>query len=294
MSEPARSHAQDAPPPDTAAAAEASEPRGVALADVVGYLDSYLRIRDVPDEANAVNGLEVENAGRIGYVVAAVDASQAALDEVVRGWTAARTSGDDTRAAPPLVIVHHGLFWDGNGPVTGRRYRRLRTLFEHDIALYAAHIPLDVHPEVGNNVVLARRLGVGVDGWLGPYKGVPLGVHGPVSAGPVPREAFVERLDVLLDTRSLLVPGGPETIERVAIITGAGSRALQEAKELGCDTFVTGEGPHHTFHDAMELGINLIYAGHYATEQVGVQALAEHLGLTFQVPWEFHWHPTGL
>lgn len=262
----------------------------VALRDVVDYLDAYLRIAEVPDWPNALNGLEVENAGRVGRIVAGVDASQALFESAVAEQRASG-SGDQPVGAPPLIIVHHGMFWDGNVPVTGRRYRRLRTLLDHDAALYAAHIPLDVHPEVGNNAVLARRLGLEVAGWFGNYRGLPIGVW--AHAG-VPRGELVARLDAGLQTSARLIAGGPERVGRVGIVTGAASDQLAAARELGLDTFITGEGPHHTFFDAMEWGLNVIYAGHYATEQVGVQALAEHLGLRFEIPWEFHWHPTGL
>ena len=128
----------------------------VPLSEIVGYLDEYLRIREVPDERNAVNGLQVENQGLVGSIVAAVDASQPTIDGVAAG----RPGAED---APPLLLVHHGLFWDGNVPLTGRRYRRVAALLEHDIALYSAHIPLDLHAVVGNNVVLAERLGLAVE-----------------------------------------------------------------------------------------------------------------------------------
>jgi dinuclear metal center YbgI/SA1388 family protein len=256
----------------------------VPLAEIVSYADDYLRIRDIPDYANAVNGLQVENSGRVGRIVAAVDASQETIDGVVDAY-----GRDD--GAPPLILVHHGLFWDGNIAVTGRRYRRLSTLLLNDVALYAAHLPLDAHPEVGNNAVLARRLGIEVDGAFGSYQGVPVGVAGALE---LPRSELVARLDSLLDTTARCVPGGPERTRRVGVVTGGGGGMAAEAIAAGCDTLVTGEGAHHTYFDATELGINLIYAGHYATEQVGVQALAEHLGIRFELPWEFHWHPTGI
>lgn len=253
----------------------------VPLADLVGFLDSYLRVREVPDYPDAFNGLEVENSGTVSRIVAAVDASQAAIDACV-----ARTAG-----GPPLLLVHHGLFWDGPSAVTGRRYRRLKTLLAHDIALYGAHIPLDVHPEVGNNVVLARQLGIADTTWFDDFKGAPLGIAGALS---LPREDLVARLDALLGTESRLIPGGPARTTRVGIITGAAGNRLRAARAAGCDTFVTGEGAHHTFFDAMEFGVNLIYSGHYATEQVGVKALAEQLAGRFGLPWEFFDHPTGL
>jgi dinuclear metal center YbgI/SA1388 family protein len=187
--------------------------------------------------------------------------------------------------------VHHGLFWDGASPVTGRRFRRLKALLDHDVALYGAHIPLDVHPDVGNNAVLARSLGLSHTTWFGDYRGIPLGVAGALE---IPREQLVERLDQQLATRARLIPGGPPEVRRVGIITGAAGDRIHSAMEAGCDTFVTGEGGHHTYFDAMELGVNLIYAGHYATEQVGVKALGEHVAGRFGLTWAFHDHPTGL
>lgn len=256
----------------------------VPLAEIVAYADEYLRVAEIPEFQNAINGLQVENSGRVGRIVAAVDASQETIDAVVDAY--GREDG-----APPLIVVHHGLFWDGNVPVTGRRYRRLNTLMLNDVALYAAHMPLDVHPDVGNNAVLARRLGIEVDGGFGSYKGVTVGVAGQFEAQ---RSDLIAQLESLLDTTARCIPGGPERTRRVGVLTGAGGGTVAEAIAAGCDTLVTGEGAHHTYFDATELGINLIYAGHYATEQVGVQAFAEHLGLRFELPWEFHWHPTGL
>lgn len=255
----------------------------VPLTDIAGYLDEYLRIREVPDEPNAVNGLQALNgSGRVGRIVAAVDASLATI----------AAAGRDS-SPPVLLLVHHGLFWDGNVPLTGRRYRRVRALFDGDIALYAAHIPLDVHAEVGNNHVLARRLGLGDIVSFDLYRGLALGVQGTLSPS-VPREALVARLDRELGATARLIPGGPPMSRRIGIITGGAGSRIRAAAEAGLDTFVTGEGPHHTYFDATELGINAIYAGHYATETVGVRALAEHLSTRFGIPWEFHDHPTGL
>jgi dinuclear metal center YbgI/SA1388 family protein len=259
------------------------------LAEVTTYLDEFLRIREVPDEVNAVNGLQVENSGEIGGIVAAVDASQATIDGVV----ASLESGKP----PPLILVHHGLFWDGNIPLTGRRYRRVSTLLAHDIPLYAAHIPLDVHPEVGNNAVLAERLGIRVEGLFGSYRGIPMGVWGMVPGSLHSREAVALELDRVLHTlkgSATLIPGGPERPSRVGIVTGAAGNMIGQARDAGVDTFITGEGPHHTYFDAMEWGLNLIYGGHYATETLGVQALASHLGERFDLTWDFHDHPTGL
>lgn len=255
----------------------------VPVAQLVEYLDQFLRIREIPDEAGAVNGLQVETqAGVVGRIVAAVDASQATIDGVMR-------PGDP----PTMLLVHHGLFWDGNQPITGRRFRRIAALFRGGVAVYSAHIPLDVHPEVGNNVVLARGLGLLNQQPFDVYKGIPIGIKGEL-AEPISREALVATLDRLLNTRSRLLAGGPEQVRLVGIITGGAGGRIGAAREAGLDAFVTGEGAHHTYFDAMELGVNTIYAGHYATEQVGVTALARHLSDRFSIPWEFHDHPTGL
>jgi dinuclear metal center YbgI/SA1388 family protein len=253
----------------------------VAVAEITEYLDTLLRVREVPDEGNAVNGLQVENGGTVDRIVAAVDASLEAIEHAAPAGSEAGT----------LLLVHHGLLWDGNVPLTGRRYRRVRALFDRNIALYSAHMPLDLHPDVGNNIVLARRLDVELVGWFGEYKGHRLGVYGELSLG---RDALVRRIEGQLGATARLIPGGPETTRRVGIVTGSGGGFIAEAVAAGIDTLITGEGPHHTYFDAMELGVNVVYAGHYATEQVGVQALAQHLGLRFELPWEFHRHPTGM
>jgi dinuclear metal center YbgI/SA1388 family protein len=253
----------------------------VPLADLTGYLDAYLRIREVPDEPNAVNGLQAENhSATVSRIIAAVDASLA----TIVGAAA---------ESPTLLLVHHGLFWDGNLPLTDRRYRRVRALLDHDIALYSAHIPLDVHAEVGNNHVLARQLGLTDLAPFASYQGILLGVLGRLEPG-VPRDEFVARIDRMLGVHAMLIPGGQEMCSRVGVITGGAGGSIRVAHAAGLDTYVTGEGAHHTYFDAMELGVNAVYAGHYATETVGVKALAEHLSKAFGLPWEFHDHPTGL
>lgn len=252
---------------------------GISLPVITSYLDSLLRLSEIPDESNAVNGLQVANSGFINRMVAAVDASQEAIDAAGSGGPGA------------LILVHHGLLWDGNAPVTGRRYNRLRALFTRDLALYGAHIPLDVHPELGNNVALADMLGIPVHGWFGAYKGIDLGVWGGCE---LPRENLLLRLDEKLGVKCKLIPGGPARTSRVGIISGAGGNMIGQAIHAGLDTFITGEGPHHTYFDATEGGVNLIYAGHYATEQLGVQRLAQHLSDRFSIPWEFYHRDTGL
>lgn len=248
------------------------------LEELCSYLNEYLRVSEVPDYSPALNGLQVENSGEVRRIAVAVDAAQATIDRAIEG-------GAD------LLLVHHGLFWDGNQPVTGRRYRRLRALLEADVAVYSAHVPLDVHPEVGNNVTLARALGIELQGTFGSYKGVPLGVWGTLD---VRREALCARLDEVLARPVKLIPGGRERVRRVGVITGGAGGEVTAARAAGLDAFITGEGAHHHFFDAEEDGINLFFGGHYATEVWGVRALAAHLESRFGLPWTFIDHPTGL
>jgi dinuclear metal center YbgI/SA1388 family protein len=249
------------------------------LSDLSDYIHGFLRVGEVPDYPAALNGVQVENSsGRVERIAVAVDAVQTTVERAA-AWGA------------DLLLVHHGLFWDGNLPVTGRRYRRLRTLLDADMAVYAAHLPLDVHPEVGNSAVLARALGIEPQGSFGDFKGYPLGVWGTVD---MRREALCARLDAVLGTRVQMVPGGSERVRRVGVITGGAGKMIGAACEAGLDAFVTGEGDHHHFFDAEEGGINLFLGGHYATEIWGVRALAQHLEERFGLPWTFIDHPTGL
>jgi len=251
---------------------------GVALQDVTQYLNQLLRIGEIPDYPGALNGLQVENTGFVRKIAGAVDASQASIDAAIDG-------GAD------LILVHHGLFWDGNQPLTGRRYSRIKRLLQADAALYSAHLPLDVHPELGNNVLVARALGLRIEGRFGDYKGEPLGVWGHLE---LTREALAARLDSVLGSRVRLVPGGAERIRKVGVITGGAAQMIGAAVAAGLDAFVTGEGSHHNYFDAQEGGINLLLGGHYATEVWGVRALAAQVAERFDLPWQFIDHPTGL
>lgn len=269
------------------------------LPRLVEYLDTYLSVREVPDEAAALNGLQVENSGRVTRIVAAVDATQATIKGLgpAPGGHDSGPRGTGNAVGSPLLIVHHGLFWDGNQPVTGRRYQRLHALFDRDAALYAAHIPLDVHPEVGNNAVLARRLGLTSTMEFGSYKGISLGLAGDAPAALADRRVLRDTVarELAIPAESVrVVSGGLPEIRRIGVITGSAGSMIAQAQDAGCDTFITGEGSAHHFHDATELGLNVLFAGHYATETLGVQALAAHLGERFGLPWEFHDHPTGM
>jgi dinuclear metal center YbgI/SA1388 family protein len=248
------------------------------LAGLVAYLDDYLSVHTVPDAPGTVNGLQVANGGTVTRVAAAVDLCQATV-------RLAAEQGAD------LLLVHHGLFWGDPVPLTGRAYARLAALVRADMALYSVHLPLDVHPEVGNNVVLARELGVAVQGAFGRAYGVPIGVWGELE---IERAALAARLARVLGVAPRVLAFGPAAVRRVAIVTGAGGSMIAQAAEAGVDAYITGEGAHHTFFEAEELGVNVFYGGHYATETFGVRALAAHLEAKFGLPWTFVEHPTGL
>lgn len=249
------------------------------LGALVDYLDGYLSIPDHPDYRTALNGLQVQGPDEVTRIAAAVDTSEAVIRHAVE-------------EGAQLLLVHHGLFWDGLRPLTGRRYRKVAGLLSGGVALYSAHLPLDGHPEVGNCILLARALGVEVEGRFGEYEGSPIGWWGTPSEWE--REELMARCEKVLDGPVQLLDGGPEKLRKVAVVTGGGGSFIEAAARAGVDTLVTGEGSHHTFVDAHELGLNVIYGGHYRTETFGVKALAEHLGERFSLEWVFLDHPSGL
>ena len=249
------------------------------LGTLVSYLDEFLKVPEHPDYPHALNGLQVERRGsEVTKVAVAVDAGMATLKSAAAGGAG-------------LLVVHHGLFWGGLQPVTGRTYEKLRVLLEADLALYSVHLPLDGHPGVGNAAALARALEMQISGPFGEYEGAPIGWQGFLRG---PRQSLQNRLIQVVDGPVVCIPGGPTETVRVGIVTGAGGSMIAEAAREGLDTLVSGEGAHHTYHDAMELGVNVFYAGHYATETFGVKALGKHLEEELRVEWEFIDHPTGL
>ena len=188
-------------------------------------------------------------------------------------------------AACDLLLVHHGLFWGGSGPVVGPAYQRLAALFESGLGLYSSHLPLDTHDEVGNNVLLASALGLSPDGRFGSLLGIE-GIGVMTGFGGT-REELVKRVSTALGVEPRILPGGSGRIERLAIVSGGGGSMIAQAARSGADAFLTGEGNHHTYHEALELGIDVFYAGHYATETLGVQALARRTAGEFGLEWSF-------
>ena len=257
---------------------------GVPLTTIAAHLDALLRVREIPDYAPALNGVQVEHRGPVTKIAAAVDAS-------------ARTIRGAVDAGANMLLVHHGLFWSGLQPLTAQHYSRVRLLLDHDVALYSAHLPLDTHPTFGNSLLLSREIGLQASAGFARHETIDCGVRG---TSDLASAELVSRLNVFANSHggsaiaSAITPG--RRTRHWAICSGAGVNAetLREAVELGVDTLISGEGPHWSAVDAEERGLVIVYAGHYATETLGVRALAEHLSATFGIPWTFVAVPTGL
>jgi dinuclear metal center YbgI/SA1388 family protein len=248
-----------------------------SLQALVDYMQSYLAVETIADYPQALNGLQLQNSGSVRRIAAAVDASEAVIREAVA-------------AGADLLLVHHGMFWNP-GVLTGARYRKVRVAMEGDLAIYSAHLPLDFHPVVGNNAILAKLLGLRK---MKPFlfrKGQAMGLRGEISCS---LHELALRLETALAGAAHLCPGGSSRPRHVGIVTGGAGSEVEAVSAEGVDTFVTGEGPHWSYPLAEELGLNVFYGGHYATETFGVKALAQHLSKRFRLPWEFIDHPTGL
>lgn len=251
---------------------------GVALETVVDFLDTHLEVDRIPDFPHALNGLQVQGSGPVRRVALAVDASQAVINLV--------------NGRADLLIVHHGLFWGGLRPLTGPNYRRVKALIDGGIALYSVHLPLDLHSEVGNSAILARRLGFAEPLYpFGDYKGTPIGWCGKLGLST---DEVEKRLTEITKGPVRTLNGGPDWIAKAGVVTGAGASTLTEAAEAGLDAIITGEAQHHHAIEAKELGVTVFLGGHYATETFGVQAVGKLLEDKFGVESFFVDSPTGL
>ena len=249
-----------------------------SLAAIVKHCDQILRTREIGDYDGAVNGLQMENSGVITRIAATVDASLATVKMAIA-------------AKADLLIVHHGLFWSKSHPWTGKKYELLRLLVENNLAVYSSHLPLDLHPQLGNNAQLAAALGLKNLKPFFPSHGQNIGLQ---TRRKISRTELAKRLERATGVKPKVIPGGKEICERIGIVTGGAGSDLKTAAAAGVDTFITGEGPHWTYALAEELGLNVFYGGHYATETFGVKALAAELSRKLKLPWEFLDHPTGL
>ena len=247
------------------------------LYEIVNFLDRELRTTEIPDYGGAHNGLQLQNGGEVNRVAVAVDASWEVIEKAVK-------------QEADLLVVHHGLFWQGVQMMTGGQYQKLKSAFDHGLAIYSSHIPLDVHPEWGNNALLASALGVSVDGSFLDWKGLELGQSGDWLGS---WEDLLERVEEVVGPIISSVKAQAE-VGRLGIITGGAGSEVAAVKEAGIDTFLTGEGPHWSFPLAKELGLSVIHAGHYATETFGVKKIGELLTKNYNLEHEFLNVPTGL
>ncbi|MDS4069464.1 MAG: Nif3-like dinuclear metal center hexameric protein [Candidatus Competibacter sp.] len=243
------------------------------LADLVAYTDRLLAADTFSDYCP--NGLQVEGRPEVETLVGGVTACQALLDAAVE-------RGADA------VLVHHGWFWKGEDPrVVGMKRRRLATLLRHDLGLIAYHLPLDAHPELGNNAQLARLLDLTVTGTAGDNGRAPGLVMLGELAEAVGGDAFAARIETRLRRKPLHIPGGDAPIRRLAWCTGAAQSCIETALQEGVEAFLTGEASEQTVHFARENGLHFFAAGHHATERHGVQALGAHLAQQFALRFIF-------
>ena len=248
------------------------------LKEIVAFLNAELRLSEIKDYPGAMNGLQLENDGTVERVFSAVDASLAVVEEAVA-------------AGGGLLIVHHGMFWQGAQQITGAYFRKIRAAIRGNLAIHSAHLPLDWHPVHGNNVLLAKAIGLREiypilekDGW-------PMGMAGLWEGS---REDLIAATAAAVNREVTVCPGGADWLGKVAVITGGAGSEVGKIAALGIDAFVTGEGPHWSFIEAEERGMNVLYAGHYATETFGVKSLGSWIGQRFGIPADFIERPGGL
>ncbi len=247
------------------------------LKEIVAFLDAELRISEIKDYPGAMNGLQLENDGTVERVFSAVDASLAVVEEAVA-------------AGGGLLLVHHGMFWQGAKPITGAYFRKIRSAIRGNLAIYSAHLPLDWHPVHGNNVLLAKAIGLRELSPIMEKDGWATGVSGLWEGS---RQNLVKATASAVGREVTLCPGGADWLGKVAVITGGAGSEVGKIAALGFDAFVTGEGPHWSFIEAEEQEINVLYAGHYATETFGVKSLGYHVGKHFAVATSFIVRPGG-
>lgn len=249
------------------------------LNEIVKYLDEELRNTEITDYPGAMNGLQLENDGKVTKVGAAVDASLPVFKKAIE-------------AGVDFLIVHHGMFWHGAQRVVKAQYEKLKLAMDNNMAVYSAHIPLDIHAEWGNNAILANAVGMNNTERFHPWKGELLGLRQKmdISLGDL-----IEKVKIAVKGEVLYCPGGnAENVGMVGIITGGAGSEIQAMADAGVDTFITGEGPHWSYPLAEELEINVIWAGHYATETFGVAKIAEILSEKYLLCNYTIDHPTGL
>lgn len=243
----------------------------VDLESLVKFCDDRTRRLNVADFPGAENGLQLANSGRVTRIGAAVDAGRIPFEKAI-------AEGVD------FLIVHHGLFWNPLQPLTGSNYTKLKVAMDGNLAVYGSHLPLDAHPEIGNNRLLADALEMQVEDWFLEHEGTPIAA---LAVGCKGRNDLKDRLRKVFPAGFQSIEFGSSEIGRVAILTGSGRSALAELEGQGVDTLVTGELRQEHFNYAQEKCLNLYTCGHYATEVFGVKALARECAAKFGLDWSF-------
>jgi dinuclear metal center YbgI/SA1388 family protein len=243
----------------------------VNLRDVVNYCDQRIHRDEVSDFEGAFNGLQLENNGEISKICASVDAG------LVPFRLAIEKKAD-------FLVCHHGMYWTPPNPLTGSNYEKIKLCIDANLALYGCHLPLDCHPEIGNNALLANKLGLEPCGSFLPFEGVDIGL---ITTSSYDRKELVERLTDLFPKGFHAMEFGMGKPEKIAILTGSGQSAVDQILAQGADTLLTGELKQHHFNFAQEMELNLYACGHYATECFGVDALAREVAQKFDIPYEF-------
>ncbi len=247
------------------------------LDQLVNFLNETLCVNEISDDS--LNGLQVENSGSVSKVALTVDASLAAIEK-------ARIAQAD------LLLVHHGLFWGKPVPLTGVMYPRIQKLIQSDMALYAAHLPLDLHAEVGNNVQVQNVLNWPVTGEFGEYHGTIIGREIRFKKAKS-RDEIVQEIREKLKCDPVVWAFGSEQIQHAGYVSGGAVEMLEQAIAAGMDTYITGEPKHSFYWTAREAGVNVIFAGHYATETLGVKAVGRLINTKFGLETVFIDLPTG-
>ncbi len=240
------------------------------LKTITRYCDERTNRREIPDYPGAFNGLQIENNGEISKIGASVDASAEVFEKAI-----ARKID--------FLIVHHGPFWGPVAPIVGVRYQKYFTAMKANLAVYGSHLPLDKHPEIGNNVLVAKQLGLTPTNQFAPYEGVPIGWYCDCDLDRTSLRSTLEKEF----PQTTAMEYGASKLKRIGIITGSGADSLPMLASHGIDTLITGECSQHHFAMTQELGINLYICGHYDTEVLAVQALAEEVSAKYELPWEF-------
>ncbi len=241
-----------------------------SLSEITQYCDQRVRKNEIKDFPGAYNGLQFANNGKITKIGAAVDAG-------MLPFRMAQEQGID------FLIVHHGMFWDGVRTVTGNVYEKYKLLLNANIAVYSAHLPLDAHPEIGNNAIIAKKLGLQVTGQFAEFERTACGITTAFSGN---RSALKKKIDTLFPACRAM-EFGSENPQTIAILSGSGASALPELIAKGIDTLITGEVKQSYYNFAQENRLNLYLCGHYASEVFGVQALAEEISGKFSLPYAF-------